>query len=337
MANSASAAVAGSLLIFKTTTTTTTKTSSSFPLSSYPSTKNRTILTSLSSSTRPSSSSSLVNNPYAAILFSSSINNSVDILPIANKFRNFRVLASEVTSTATTEEEVVVKDGDQPAADATATLSQVAQVEGTTAQRPPFELYVCNLPRSVGDAELTEMFKPYGPIQSIEVSRNPETGISKGWSYVAMSSLAEAKAAIMALDGSDVDGREMRVKFSNAMVVKRVLEAAKKKKKNNSTVMIFETPHKIYVGNLAWSVKPEELKIHFGQFGTVVSTRVLYDRKAGKNRVYAFLSFSTDSECQAAIAGANGTELQGRKMTVRQVIKPSTSSDSSDSSDSSEP
>ncbi|KAI3983936.1 hypothetical protein MKX01_023872 [Papaver californicum] len=179
------------------------------------------------------------------------------------------------------------------------------------------------------------MFKPYGPIQSIEVSRNPETGISKGWSYVVMSSLAEAKAAIMALDGSDVDGREMRVKFSNAMIVKRVLEAAKKKKKKASTVMIFETPHKIYVGNLAWTVKPEELKIHFGQFGTVVSTRVLYDRKAGKNRVYAFLSFSSASEVEAAISGANGTELQGRKMTVRQVIKPS--SDSSDSSDSSEP
>ncbi|KAI3854304.1 hypothetical protein MKX03_002274 [Papaver bracteatum] len=194
-------------------------------------------------------------------------------------------------------------------------------VDGTTAQRPPFELYVCNLPRSVGDSDLTEMFKPYGPIQSIEVARNPETGISKGWSYVVMSSLSEAKAAIMALDGSDVDGREMRVKFSNAMVVKRVLEAAKKK---------------IYVGNLAWSVKPEELKIHFGQFGTVVSARVLYNRKAGKNRVYAFLSFSTDSECQAAISGANGTELQGRKMTVRQVVKPSTSTDSSDSSDSSE-
>ncbi|RZC84638.1 hypothetical protein C5167_047423 [Papaver somniferum] len=322
MANTAAAAVAGSLLIFKTTTTTTKNTSS------YPSPKNRTILTSLSSSTRPSSSSSLLHNPYAAILFSSSpINNTVDILPIANKFRNFRVLASEVTSTATTTEEEVGKDGDQSA---TATLSQLAKVEGTIVQRPPFELYVCNLPRSVGDSELTEMFKPYGPIQSIEVARNAETGISKGWSYVVMSSLAEAKAAIMALDGSDVDGREMRVKFSNAMVVKRVLEAAKKKKKNNSTVMIFETPHKIYVGNLAWSVKPEELKIHFGQFGTVVSTRVLYDRKAGKNRVYAFLSFSTASECETAIAGANGTELQGRKMTVRQVVKPSTSSDSSE-------
>ncbi|RZC91510.1 hypothetical protein C5167_027571 [Papaver somniferum] len=334
MANTASAAVAGSLLIFKTTTSTT-KTTSSFPLSSYPSTKNRTILSSLSS---PCPSSSLVHNPHAAILFSSSsssINNS-DILPIANKFRNFRVLASEVTSTATTTDEEV---GDQSAsADATSTLSQLAQVEGTIVQRPPFELYVCNLPRSVGDSELTEMFKPYGPIESIEVARNPETGISKGWSYVVMSSLAEAKAAIMALDGSDVDGREVRVKFSNAMVVKRVLEAAKKKKKKNaSTVMIFETPHKIYVGNLAWSVKPEELKIHFGEFGTVVSTRVLYDRKAGKNRVYGFLSFSTASELEAAIAGANGTEFQGRKMTVRQVIKPSTSTDSSDSSDSSEP
>ena len=70
--------------------------------------------------------------------------------------------------------------------------------------------------------------------------------------------------------------------------------------------IIFESPHKAYVGNLAWSVRPEDLREHFSQFGTIVSVRVLYDRKGGKNRVYGFISFSSAEELEAAI-GASGS------------------------------
>lgn len=91
----------------------------------------------------------------------------------------------------------------------------------------------------------------------------------------------------------------MRVKFSADMVTGRknveALNTAPKKD------IVFESPHKVYVGNLAWSVRPEDLRGHFSQFGTVVSTRVLYDRKGGKNRVYGFLSFSSADELKAAI------------------------------------
>lgn len=73
----------------------------------------------------------------------------------------------------------------------------------------------------------------------------------------------------------------------------------------NSTpkkILIYESPHKIYIGNLAWTVQPEELRSQFSQFGTVVSARLLYDRKAGKNRAYAFLSFSSAAESDAALS-----------------------------------
>lgn len=70
--------------------------------------------------------------------------------------------------------------------------------------------------------------------------------------------------------------------------------------------IIFESPHKAYVGNLAWSVRPEELREYFSQFGTVVSARVLYDRKGGRNRVYGFISFSSADEVTAAVE-ASGT------------------------------
>lgn len=69
-------------------------------------------------------------------------------------------------------------------------------------RRPkPCELYVCNLPRSSDIPDLMEMFKPHGTVFSVEISRSPETGLSRGCGYVTMGSIESAKAAISALDG----------------------------------------------------------------------------------------------------------------------------------------
>lgn len=90
----------------------------------------------------------------------------------------------------------------------------------------------------------------------------------------------------------------MRVKFSIHMNPKRRNSEAL-----NSVplkILIYESPHKLYVGNLAWSVEPAGLRNHFSRFGNVTSARVLHDRKGGKIRAYGFLSFSSASERDAA-------------------------------------
>ncbi|KAF9587089.1 hypothetical protein IFM89_039697, partial [Coptis chinensis] len=199
-------------------------------------------------------------------------------------------------------------------------LSASSQEENGSPKPPqviPYQLYVCNLPRSCDISQLLDMFKPYGAVQSVEISRNTETGISKGCGYVTMASIDETIAAVTALDGSDVLGREMRVRLSTDMTRHKNIQILDSE--TNKT-LIFETPHKIYVGNLAWSVKPDFLREFFTQFGTVVSVRVLYDRKVGKNRVYAFLSFSSAQEFEAAMT-SDGKEILGRKMLVRKALK----------------
>ncbi|KAJ0968627.1 hypothetical protein J5N97_025544 [Dioscorea zingiberensis] len=176
----------------------------------------------------------------------------------------------------------------------------------------PCELYVCNLPRSCDVSQLLELFKPYGTVYAVEVSRDVGTGLSRGSGFVTMGSIQEAKAAVAALDCSDFGGREMRVQYSADVTSgsKRNVEALNTAPKKD---IIFESKYKAYVGNLAWSVKPEDLKKHFSQFGTVVSTRVLYDRKGGKNRVYGFLSFSSADELKTAIE-SSGSEFHGRTL-----------------------
>lgn len=203
------------------------------------------------------------------------------------------------------------EDGEEGDTDAGDDLS------GWTQRLPrPRELFVCNLPRRCGVDDLLELFSPYGTVLSVEMSRDAETGISRGCGFVTMRSLAEARTAINALDGFDLDGREIFVKLASDAVSNRRNPSMSHTPPTKDH--IFESPYKIYVGNIAWSVKPQDLREYFTQCGTVVSTRLLTDRKGGRSRVYGFLSFSSAEELEAALQLDN-TNFHGRDIIVREA------------------
>ena len=64
---------------------------------------------------------------------------------------------------------------------------------------------------SVRNPELEELFTQFGTVESAQVIEDRETGRSKGFGFVEMGSDDEAAAAIEALDGSDHEGRTIRV------------------------------------------------------------------------------------------------------------------------------
>ena len=73
------------------------------------------------------------------------------------------------------------------------------------------KLYVGNLPYSLSDSQLEQMFSAHGSVQSAQVIMDRDTGRSKGFGFVEMSSSDEAEAAIKALNGMDQDGRPLTV------------------------------------------------------------------------------------------------------------------------------
>lgn len=73
------------------------------------------------------------------------------------------------------------------------------------------KLYVGNLPYSVSDSQLEEMFSAHGNVQSAQVIMDRDTGRSKGFGFVEMGSSEEAEAAINALNGMDQAGRPLTV------------------------------------------------------------------------------------------------------------------------------
>ena len=73
------------------------------------------------------------------------------------------------------------------------------------------KLYVGNLPYSVSDSDLQQMFEAHGTVQSAQVIMDRDTGRSKGFGFVEMGSDAEAQAAITAMNGNESDGRALTV------------------------------------------------------------------------------------------------------------------------------
>ncbi len=77
--------------------------------------------------------------------------------------------------------------------------------------------------------------------------------------------------------------------------------------------------NKLYVGNLAYSVRDDSLQESFSQFGTVTSAKVMMDRETGRSKGFGFVEMSSDPEAQAAINGMNGQPLEGRPLVVNEA------------------
>jgi RNA recognition motif-containing protein len=80
---------------------------------------------------------------------------------------------------------------------------------------------------------------------------------------------------------------------------------------------------RLYVGNLTYSVTSEDLQEMFEQYGTVLSAQVLNDRETGRSRGFGFVEMENDAEAEAAIENLDGSEHQGRRLTVNEA-KPRT-------------
>src|SRR2546426_5442390 len=77
--------------------------------------------------------------------------------------------------------------------------------------------------------------------------------------------------------------------------------------------------NKLYVGNLPYSVRDEDLQQSFSQFGAVTSAKVMMERDTGRSKGFGFVEMGSDAEAQAAINGMNGQPLGGRSVVVNEA------------------
>ena len=75
----------------------------------------------------------------------------------------------------------------------------------------------------------------------------------------------------------------------------------------------------IYVGNLPWSVKDQDLADAFSEFGTVDRASVITERPSGRSKGFGFVTMNEASEAQNAIEAMNGKEMEGRPLKVNEA------------------
>ncbi|CAN1144179.1 RNA-binding protein CP33, chloroplastic [Linum perenne] len=183
-------------------------------------------------------------------------------------------------------------------------------------------LFVGNLPLTVTSEELTEIFAEAGRVSGAEIIYNRYSDTSKGYGFVSMATVEEAREAIKMFNGSKFGGQRVRVHFS------------KIPRASNTEILglkvcgerFIDSPHKIYAGNLDWCITSAALKQAFAGQPGLISAKVCYGRETQKSRGFGFVSFETAEDAEAALNTMNGVEVEGRPLRVNTVPPPKTSS-----------
>jgi cold-inducible RNA-binding protein len=77
--------------------------------------------------------------------------------------------------------------------------------------------------------------------------------------------------------------------------------------------------NKLYVGNLPYSFRDEDLQQAFAAHGSVSSAKVMMERDTGRSKGFGFVEMGSDAEAQAAINGMNGQQFGGRGLVVNEA------------------
>jgi cold-inducible RNA-binding protein len=77
--------------------------------------------------------------------------------------------------------------------------------------------------------------------------------------------------------------------------------------------------NKLYVGNLPYTVRDDDLQQAFSAYGTVNSAKVMMERDTGRSKGFGFVEMGSDAEAQSAIEGMNGQSLGGRSLVVNEA------------------
>eukprot|EP00121_Abeoforma_whisleri_P000015 Awhi_evm1s14 len=193
----------------------------------------------------------------------------------------------------------------------------VAKKDRSEAQQPGeivfTNVFVKNLPESYGTEELKALFSSVGVVTSCVLTRD-SNGASKCFGFVNMEDPAAAVKAVEELNGKEVDGKNIYV--SRAQKKKERQEQLRQKYLNIKLERIAKYQGaNLFIKNLAETVNDERLRTEFSRFGTITSSRIMYDEK-GNHKGFGFVCFTTPDEAAKAVAETNNMTLDNKPLYV---------------------
>ncbi|XP_050212034.1 30S ribosomal protein 2, chloroplastic [Mercurialis annua] len=175
-------------------------------------------------------------------------------------------------------------------------------------------LYIGNIPRTVNNDELAKIVEEHGAIEKAEVMYDKYSGRSRRFAFATMKTVEDANAAIEKLNGTQIGGREIKVNFTEKPLVTSDMSSLQLEESQ-----FVDSPHKVYVGNLAKTVTSETLKNFFSEKGKVLSAKISRVPGTSKSSGYGFVSFSEEEDVEAAVSSFNDSLLEGQKIRVNKA------------------
>lgn len=185
---------------------------------------------------------------------------------------------------------------------------QVAVQEPSTGDQgrepaAPTWVFAGNLGAKVTNEQLKEFFSSKGNVVDVKIRRSTRSK----WGKVNFATEEDAQAAL------ELNG----VKLGDFPVIVEPMKHAARPKADPPNEAV------LFVGNLNWDLKEEDLQNQFGEYGTLVSVTINRDRRTQRSRGWATVEFTTKEEAAAAIAALDGQEVAERAISVRISTRPS--------------
>ncbi|KAF8099760.1 hypothetical protein N665_0237s0015 [Sinapis alba] len=176
-------------------------------------------------------------------------------------------------------------------------------------------VYIGNIPRTVDNEQLTKLVEEHGAAEIVQVMYDKYSGRSRRFGFATMKSVEDANAVIEKLNGTTIEGREVKVNITE----KPIASSPDLSLLQSEDSAFVDSPYKVYVGNLAKSVSKEMLESLFSEKGKVVSAKVSRVPGTSKSTGFGFVTFSSEEDVEAAILALNNSLLEGQKIRVNKA------------------
>ena len=156
-------------------------------------------------------------------------------------------------------------------------------------------IYFGNLSFDTSEETMRTLFEQYGKVLNLFINQDFSSGNSRGYGFAQMLK-EDAPKAITALNGMEVDGREIRVTVSEDKMEKT----------------------KLYCGSLSFETTEESIRDLFSSYGKVFSIYLPEDKEYGGSRGFAIVTMAADGATRA-IDELDGAEVDGRRIRVNEA------------------
>ncbi|KAJ3058837.1 hypothetical protein HDU99_006622, partial [Rhizoclosmatium hyalinum] len=173
------------------------------------------------------------------------------------------------------------------------------------------------------DQALYDAFGQYGTVADAIVLKDRETGKSRGFGFVTMSSPDEAQAAIAAMDNQELDGRTVRVNIAADRNERPAFGGDRAPRGDfggnrggRGSFPPKDPSDTLFVGNLTFNATEDSVRNFFGEQGEILSCRLPTDRETGQPKGFAYVQFADIDTAQAALNALNGADFEGRNVRL---------------------